>query len=152
MKSGTVVLVVIGGAAALYLFAKSKASAAQPGFASLGNVGGVTHSPDITTGGVVSVLGSALPTLTNWFGGGSSSPAAVPKDQYSLGVGNSTISNPVSPAPSVLPYSYKQQNIDTPSLLATNDLFTPSPITGSSGSYADDGNDDILNDGFAYTG
>lgn len=151
MKTGTVVLVAIGAAAALYLFVKSKASAAQPGFTSLGNVGGVSHSPDITTGGVVSVLGSALPSLTSWFGGTASAPAAVPSDKYSPGLGNSTISNPVYPSPSVLPYSYKQQNIDTPSLLGTNDLFTPSPITNSG--YTDQSGssgDDILNDGFSY--
>jgi hypothetical protein len=144
MKSGTVVVVVIAGAAALYLFAKNKAMAAQPGFTSLGNAGGVAHSPDITTGGALSVLGSLAPSLSSWFGGGSSSPASVPSDQYSPGLGSSTISNPVYPSPSVLPYSYKQQNIDTPSLLDTNSLFTPSTDGGgSSGSYSDDGNDDI---------
>jgi hypothetical protein len=137
MKTGTVVVVVAVGAAALYFIAKQKATAAGGGFSSLGNVGGVAHSPDITTGGIASVLGSALPSLTSWFGGGAQSPSAIPTDSYSPGLGSSTISNPVYPSPAVLPYSYKQQNVDTAGMLDTNSLFTPSPVSGSSGAYSD---------------
>jgi hypothetical protein len=147
MKTETVAVVAIGGVALLYILLKKKAAAAQPGFTSLGNVGGVSHSPDITTGGVVSVLGSALPSLASWFGGGTSAPASTPADQYSPYLGNSTISNPVYPSPAVLPYSYKQQNIDTPGLLNTDDLFTPTPITNS-GYQDSSGSGDILDNGF----
>lgn len=137
MKSSTVIALIAVAAAALYFFTKRSATPAG-GSLSLGQVGGVAHSPDITTGGVASVLGKALPSLTSWFGGSAAAPAAVPQDQWAPWLGSATVSNPVYPSPSVLPYSYKQQNIDTASLLNTNDLFTPSPVSGSSGSYADD--------------
>ena len=153
MKGSTAAVLAIGVIAAGYLFLKSRAqhAAAQQSFTSLGNVGGVTHSPDITTGGALSVLGKALPSLSTWFGGGSSSPAAVPSDQYSPGVGDPTLWNPVSATPSVLPYSYKQQNIDTPALLGTNDLFTPSADgSGSSGAYSDAGNDSVYGTDAAF--
>lgn len=138
MKTSTTVVVVVVGAALAYMYLKNRAAntAAYNAY-SLGNVGGVAHSPDITTGGVASVLGG-LSKLTSWFGGGPTSPSAIQPDANTPYNGNSTIWNPVQSAPAVLPYSYKQQNIDTSSLLGTNDLFTPSNVTGSSGSYADD--------------
>jgi hypothetical protein len=137
MKTSTVVALVAVAAAALYLMKRQ--AAAAPSSLNLGAVGGTAHSPDITTGGVASILGSALPSLTSWFGGTQTAPAATPSDQYAPWLGSATISNPVYPSPTVLPYSYKQQNTDTAGILGTNDLFTPSSITGgSSGTYSDD--------------
>lgn len=137
MKSSTVVALVAVAAVAFYLIKRRAAAAPSP--LSLGQVGGTAHSPDITTGGVASILGSALPSLTSWFGGTQSAPASTPSDQYAPWLGSATVSNPVYPSPAVLPYSYKQQNVDTAGILGTNDLFTPSSITGgSSGTYADD--------------
>ncbi len=137
MKTSVVVAVVAVAAAGLYLLVRQRQAAAQTQLA-LGNVGGVAHAPDVTTGGVVSALGQVLPKLSTWFGGGASAPSQVPADPNTPYNGNSTLWNPVQSSPAVLPYSYKQQNIDTPALLGTNDLFTPSPVTGSSGAYADD--------------
>lgn len=135
MKTSTVVALVAVAALAFYLYKRKAAAAA--GALNLGQVGGTAHSPDITTGGIASVLGGAIPSLTSWFGGGASSPAAVPPDQYAPWLGAATVSNPVYPSPAVLPYSYKQQNIDTAGILGTTDLFTPSSVTGSSGAYSD---------------
>lgn len=147
MKTSTVVALVAVAAAAFFLVMRRKAAAPSP--LNLGMVGGAAHSPDVTTGGIASVLGAALPSLTSWFGGTSSAPASSPADKYSPYLGNSTVSNPVYPSPSVLPYSYKQQNTDTASFLDTNSLFTPSPVTGSSGSYSDD-SDYGFSDGTDY--
>jgi hypothetical protein len=138
MKTGTVIALIAAAAVGLYLLAKRSAAGGAQMF-SLGSAGATAHSPDITTGGALSVLGSAIPSLTKWFGGTQTAPSATPTDQWAPWLGNATISNPVTPSNSQLPYSYKQQNIDTSSLLGTNDLFTPSSVTGSSGSYADDG-------------
>jgi hypothetical protein len=137
MKTGTVVALIAAAAVGIYLLTKRNA-ASGPAF-TLGAAGATAHSPDITTGGIASVLGGAIPSLTKWFGGTSSTPATSNTDQWAPWLGNATISNPVVPSTSALPYSYKQQNLDTPALLGTNDLFTPSSVTGSSGSYADDG-------------
>lgn len=137
MKTSTVVALVAVAAAAFYLMIKRQAGGAISPL-NLGSIGGTAHSPDITTGGIASVLGKALPSLTSWFGGTSQSPAATPTDQYAPWLGSATVSNPVYPSPAVLPYSYKQQNVDTASMLDTNSLFTPSPLTGSSGAYSDD--------------
>jgi hypothetical protein len=133
MKTGTVVALVAAAAVGLYLLMKRNAVAQQQ--LSLGSVGNAAHSRDITAGGIASVLGSAIPSLSKWFGGTSPSPASVPLDPNTPWNGNATWSNPVQSSPAVLPYSYKQQNIDTPGLLGTNDLFTPS--TGSTGAYSD---------------
>jgi hypothetical protein len=145
MKSSTVVTMIAIVAAALYVVAKRNAAAGGTPMFSLGSVGGTAHSADITTGGVVSVLGAAIPSLTKLFGGTASSPAAVQTDQWAPWLGSATISNPVQPSPAVLPYSYKQQNLDTSSVLGTSDLFTPSSVTGSSGTYADDSTSNFNN-------
>lgn len=135
MKGSTLAVVAVVALAAAYLYLKKKTAA--PTYVSPGSIGAVAHSPDITTGGALSVLGSSIPALTKWFGGTSPSPSSISSDANTPLLGNTTLWNPVYPTPSVLPYSYKQQNLDTSSLLGTDQLFTPSPITGSSGSYTD---------------
>lgn len=66
-------------------------------------------------------------------------PNAAGFDKNTPHVGNSTVSNPVKSSPSILPYSYKQAVIDTPTLLGTDRLFTPVPGYGSSGTWAESG-------------
>lgn len=63
-------------------------------------------------------------------------PSAAGKDRNSPLSNLTTLWNPVSASPAVLPYSYKQATVDLPGLLGTDDLFTPS--AGSAGAYADD--------------
>jgi hypothetical protein len=155
MKNTALVVVAVLALAGIYLLAKKK-TAIAPNYAyGVGAVGATSHAQPIITGGQIAAIGS---TLSQWFGGGSSSPASIAPDANTPYLGNGTISNPVYPAPSVLPYSYKQQVVDTPGVLGTADLFTPSNVTGSSGAYADQGgyggsnadsgSADYLNSGF----
>lgn len=152
MKNGTTVALVVALAAVVY-FMTRKTAVPIPGANSIGNVGNQSHVPVSSTGvAIASLLGS---NISSWFGGGATSNSQIPVDHNTPITSNSTLWNPVQSSPAVLPYSYKQQTVDTPSLLGTDDLFTPSyDGSGSSGSYADDstglnsGNSDILNYGF----
>lgn len=88
-------------------------------------------------------LGGAPQSIGEWLAGilpGSGNdydPNAVTADRNSPPKATSTVSSPVAPAPTILQYSFKQANIDTPSLLLTDDLFTPG--YGSGGGYAESG-------------
>lgn len=146
MKTGLLVGLGLAAVAVVYLVTRKK-TVRQPNYG-VGGYGVQTHIPVANTGvALASILGSGL---SSWFGGTSSSPAAVPRDRNTPYLGDGQITNPVYPLPTVLPYSYKQQTIDTPVLLGTDALFTPSlDGSGSSGSYADQGtSSDILNNGF----
>lgn len=141
MKSETVILIVVAAAAALYLVTKKSTPTVYPP-GSVGSYGAQTHIPVAAAGVALgSLLGSSL---SSWFGGGASSPAGIAPDANTPFLGTGTITNPVYPLPSVLPYSYKQQVIDTPSILGTDSIFTPPSDLytnlGSSGTgYADQG-------------
>jgi hypothetical protein len=101
--------------------------------------------------GVVGTLGNAantasggtLASLGSWLGGkfftlvnGDYDPNAAPADRSTPTQNQTTLSNPVSASPSILQYNYKQATIDNPSLLGTDQLFTPG--AGSSGAYSED--------------
>jgi hypothetical protein len=108
-------------------------------YAGAGVVGTLGNATDQVSGGVLSTLGG-------WIGGsvydlvhGSYDPNAVTADKNSPPTNASTIANPVSTSPAILPYSYKQATIDTPALLNTDQLFTPLAGYGSSGAYAESG-------------
>jgi hypothetical protein len=144
------VMLGIGAVAivALFLFFKKQAAAAVTAVSNVnqgtpyqgyGAVGTLGHAADTLSGGSLSALGSTIGgKLYDWFGGGPSTPGTVPTDANSPPIAPTTLWNPVQAAPSVLPYSYKQQVIDTPALLGTQDLLTPSADgSGSSGSYLD---------------
>jgi hypothetical protein len=153
MKNGLLIaLVGVAAAIGVVLYMRKRntvplgAPIYNPVTGQVGAYGVTTHTP-VSTAGVAlgSILGSSI---SSWFGGGATSPKQIAPDRNTPYLGDGTISNPVYPLPTVLPYSYKQSVIDTPSLLSTNDIFTPS-ATGSSGSYADQGtSSDILNNGF----
>jgi len=138
MKSETVILIVVAAAAALYLVTKKSTPTVYPP-GSVGSYGVQTHIPVATAG--VALGGLLGGTLSSWFGGGASSPAGIAADTNTPTRGQTTLWNPVSPLPSVLPYSYKQQVIDTPSILGTDSIFTPpADINTNFGSgYADQG-------------
>ncbi len=147
MKNGLLIaLVGIAAAAGVVLYLKKRNTVGAPIYNPLGAYGSQGHTPVSNTGvALASILGTGI---SSWFGGGATSPAAIPRDRNTPYLGNGQITNPVYPSPAVLPYSYKQQVIDTPALLDTNSLFTPSD-TGSSGAYSDQGtSSDILNNGF----
>lgn len=86
--------------------------------------------------------GGTLATLGAWFGAAtqlvaSYDPTSAGTDRSTPAYNPSVVSNPVTPSPAVLNYSYKQATIDVPALLRTDDLFTPS--YGSSGAYIESG-------------
>jgi hypothetical protein len=128
MSSSTtkVILVVAAAAAGLYLLVRSKtpqASAPQ------------LVSPRTGSDATLSWLSN---TVSQLIGATAYDPTAALFDRNTPSVNPSVISNPVSPSPSVLPYSYKQATVDIPSILGTDDLFTPADDGGSSGSYIED--------------
>jgi len=134
MKTSQVVGVVAVLGVAAYLWMRNRAA---PPVANLspGAIGARSHAADVATGGAFSALGGLV---GSWFGGGASSPGSVGTDTSTPPVAPAVWNNPVSASPSVLPYSYKQQVIDTPTLLGTTTLFTPSDDgSGASGSYVD---------------
>jgi hypothetical protein len=139
MKSETVILIVVAAAAALYLVTKKSTPTVYYPPGSIGGYGVQTHVPVATAGvALAGLLGSGL---SSWFGGGASSPAGIAPDANTPIIGRGTITNPIYPIPSVLPYSYKQQVIDTPAILGTDSIFTPpSNLNSNFGSgYADQG-------------
>lgn len=88
--------------------------------------------------------GGTLATLGSWLGGklysainGEYDPNAAPADRSTPVQNPGVVSNPVSPSPSILQYSYKQDTVDNTSLLGTDQLFTPG--AGSGGAYTDSG-------------
>lgn len=146
MKTEIVIVVVVAAAAALYLVTRKAApQVSAPG--SVGAYGVQTHIP-VSSAGVAlgGLLGSSL---SSWFGGGTSSPGGIAPDRNTPSLGSIQLTNPVYPLPSVLPYSYKQQVIDTPALLNTDSVFTPpsdlysniggDPTQAIGGGYADQG-------------
>lgn len=148
MKTGLLVGLGVAAVVLLVMVTRRAAPAGRPNYG-LGGYGSQTHVPVSSTGvALASILGSGL---SSWFGGSATSPSQIQADRNTPYLGNGQITNPVYPSVAVLPYSYKQQVIDTPALLDTNSLFTPSASgTGSGGSYSDQGtSSDILNNGFA---
>lgn len=102
----------------------------------VGTVGNLTNQ----------VSGGTLASLGDWIGGSlydlthsAYDPNAAPADRATPNTGAAIIGNPVQASPAVLPYSYKQATIDTPSLLGTDQLFTPVPGGGSGGAYTESG-------------
>jgi hypothetical protein len=141
MNKNTVwILVGVLGLAGIYLYLKKKPATAGAMPFNPGMVGAVQHSQDVTTGGQYSSIANALGGFaSSLFGGLQTDPNAIPHDANSPIIAPGTVSNPVSGVSQILPYSYKQQNIDNATLLNTDSLFTPSDTgSGSSGSYADD--------------
>lgn len=101
-----------------------------------GVVGTLAHTADAAAGGTLSSLGT-------WLGGkifslvnGDYDPNAQPADRSTPAINPAVVGNPVTPSPSILQYTYKQDTIDNPSLLGTDALFTPG--AGSSGAYSED--------------
>ncbi len=104
------------------------------GAGAIGTLGNITNQ---ASGGVLASLGSWIGgTAYNWTHSAYDPNASTP-DRATINTGASVIGAPVQASPVVLPYSYKQATIDTPSLLGTTTLFTPSD--GSSGAYAESG-------------
>ena len=126
----TTKLVIIGAAGiALAVFLARSAKPAAPT---------MVASPRLPSSGA----GGTLATLGSWFGAasqlvGSYDPTSTGTDRSTPVYNPSVVSNPVVPSPAILPYSYKQATIDVPSLLGTDDLFTPG--YGSSGAYIESG-------------
>lgn len=146
MKNGLLVAGIVALGAVAYVVWRRQPVRQPPNYG-VGAYGAQTHVPVSNTGvALASILGRGL---SSWFGGGAASPAAIAPDRNTPYLGDGQITNPVYPSPAVLPYSYKQQVIDTPVLLGTDSLFTPSGGAGSTGSYSDQGtSSDILNNGF----
>ncbi len=136
MKNATLIVVGVAALAAVVILMKRKAQVRTANL-STGLIGAQSHSPDIATGGAIAALGSVLGgTVSSWFGGGASSPGQVGVDTNTPPTSSTTLWNPVTASPAVLPYSYKQQVIDQNAGLGTTTLFTPdSAGSGSSGSY-----------------
>lgn len=127
MTNSKVLLLVGAAAVGLYLLTRSRPAAPQI----------AARSPVATPKGQgvtsVSWLGNVVGAL---IGATAYDPSAAGKDRSSPNANLTTLWNPVSASPAVLPYSYKQATVDLPSLLGSDDLFTPS--AGSAGAYADD--------------
>lgn len=100
----------------------------------VGTLGNLTNQ---ASGGTLASLGSWLGGKAYDFVNGSYDPNAVPADRNTPSTNPGVVSNPVSPSPAVLQYSYKQATVDNSSLLGTSTLFTPGD--GSSGAYAESG-------------
>lgn len=141
MKSGVLIALGAVGLVVAYIVLTKKTTAIG-GALPLGATTTLSHAPDSTSGGVIS-------SVASWLTGAASSaftgPSSAVGDNNSPWNGNSTISNPVQSQPVVLPDSYKQQIVDNPILLESDDLFTPS--YGSSGGYSDD-TDEFGDSGF----
>jgi hypothetical protein len=104
-----------------------------------GTLGAATN---VASGGVLGNFGSWLgDKLADWFppGGGYNPNAPAPVDTNTLNTGQAILSNPVQPQPAIVPYSRKQNVVDTPALLGTDSLLTPPAGGGSAGGYAESG-------------
>lgn len=124
----TMKLVILGAAGIALAVYFTRPAKQTPQFAAGG------PPPTGSTGGTLATLGA-------WLGAGGQllsafDPTSTGTDRSTPVYNSSTLWNPVSSSPAVLPYSYKQATIDVPSLLQSDDLFTPSD--GSSGAYSDD--------------
>jgi hypothetical protein len=147
-KAVTYGILAVIGIAALYFLGKKLISAAGSGVAAVGTALNPTSDQNLAYKGV-NAVGAAVSGDQSWSLGGfiydlvhpAYDPNAAGVDTNTPNVGNSTIAtSPVRQSPAILPYSYKQAVIDTPALLGTDALFTPSYLTGgSSGSFAESG-------------
>jgi hypothetical protein len=127
---------IIGGVALLAVgyFLILKKRGAVPGALPVGATTTLSHAPDSSSGGIFSSIASlAAGGLAKVLPGATS---ATPDNNSPFNL--ATLTNPVATTPAVLPNSYKQTVVDNPSLLESDDLFTPSYDSGSSGSYMDD--------------
>lgn len=126
MSSSTtkVLLIAAASAVAVYLLVR-KTPASAPAAAQA--------TPYSGKSGTLSWLSN---TVSQLIGATAYDPRSAVADRSTPIFNPSIVSNPVSPATSVLPYSYKQATVDIPSLLGTDDLFTPG--SGSSGNYIED--------------
>lgn len=147
INSGTGWALAIGAGGLVLYFLWDKLTAAGKAvanvnkgtpYAGAGPVGTLGNLTNQASGGTLASLGE-------WIGGGlysithsSYDPNAAPSDRATPPGNLATVPNPVKASPSILPYSYKQATIDTPALLGTDQLFTPVPGGGSSGSYSED--------------
>ncbi len=132
MNTKVIVLGAAGVAVVLYLIGRSGQRQQAPRV----NPQGGQLAPSNASGGTLASLGawfSAAQQLVS----GAYDPNAAGYDRNTPAYNPAVVSNPVSPSPAILPYSYKQATIDVPSLLGTDDLFTPGP--GSAGGYAESG-------------
>lgn len=109
-------------------------------YAGTGVIGSVGHAADAASGGTLSSIGE-------WIGGGiydlthpNYDPNAIAADPNRPPVAPGVVSNPVMASPIILQRTYKENALDVQNALGTNELFTPSAVSGSSGAWADDGN------------
>lgn len=129
MKTGVVIAVAAGLGVLYYLATRVKAPAPASG-----TTAGTSNIANNPASGNLATVGAWLGTIGSVLG--QYDPSAAGADRSTPIVGAAVISNPVAAVPSILPYSYKQATVDVPSVLGTNDLFTPG--YGSSGAYSED--------------
>ncbi len=149
-KAAVYGVLAVVGVAAIYFFGRKLLNAAGSGISSAASAVGTAINPvdpnNLAYRGVNGV-GASISGDNSWSLGGwiydlthpAYDPNAAIPDTNTPNVGRATISNPVTPTPAVLPYSYRQAVVDTPALLGTDALFTPSYGGGSSGDWAESG-------------
>lgn len=144
--AGYAIVLGVGGLVVWLLWNKAKAAGQAvlnvnqgTPYAGAGVVGTLGNLTNQASGGVLSSLGEAIGgKLFDWFGPSYDPNAAAP-DTSTPPRQAMTVTSPVSPSPSVMPYSYKQATVDIPAQLGTDSLFTPSSGGGSSGNYIESG-------------